>query len=83
MQARGHTIRRQRKECGYGLRAFARLIGVHPSWLSRIENDKANPSPDVLRRIALTLRREHEAREAIAEITQQETEGSDDRNQGG
>lgn len=83
MQARGHTIRRQREECGYGLRAFARLIGVHPSWLSRIENDQANPSPDVLRRIALKLKQEREAREAIAVIAQQETEGSDERNNGG
>lgn len=78
MQARGEKIRRQREESGYTLTAFARRIGVSPGWLSRIENDKAKPSPDVLRRIALTLRCERETRAAIAEITEDE-EGRDER----
>ncbi|WP_075001248.1 helix-turn-helix domain-containing protein [Streptomyces qinglanensis] len=68
MQARGYRIRRQREESGYGLTAFANRIGVSPSWLSRIERDQANPSPDLLRRIALTLRSERAARAAISEI---------------
>jgi transcriptional regulator with XRE-family HTH domain len=74
-------IRRQREESGYGLRDFADLIGVSPSWLSRIERDhKANPSPDVLRRIALELRRARTARAAINEIAhtdEEETDGHD------
>jgi transcriptional regulator with XRE-family HTH domain len=82
VQARGTTIRRKREECGYGLTDFARLIGVSPSWLSRIERDLARPSPDVLRRIALALKRERDARAAIAEIARHE-EGSDERNPDG
>lgn len=78
MQARGDEIRRQRKESGYGLTAFARRIGVSPSWLSRIERDQAHPSPDVLRRIALALKREAPARAAINKIAQHEDEGPDE-----
>jgi transcriptional regulator with XRE-family HTH domain len=78
VQARGNEIRRLREESGYGLRAFADLVGISPSWLSKVENDKANPSPDVLRRIALALQGAADTREAIAKIAQQETEGSDD-----
>lgn len=78
MQARGREIRRQREECGYGLRDFADVIGVSPGWLSRIERDKANPSPDVLRRIALAFERETPVRDAIAKIARHENEGDDD-----
>ncbi|NGO69168.1 helix-turn-helix transcriptional regulator [Streptomyces sp. SB3404] len=52
-----------------GLTAFAARIDVSPSWLSRIERDRANPSPDLLRRIAMELNRERHVRVAIAEIT--------------
>ncbi|MEU6768586.1 helix-turn-helix transcriptional regulator [Streptomyces sp. NPDC046853] len=53
MQARGKQIRRKREEAGYGLTAFAKRVGISPSWLSRIERDQADePSPEVLRRIA-------------------------------
>lgn len=85
MQARGPHIRRQRKESGYSLTAFADRIGVSKSWLSRIERDMANPSPDVLRRIALALRRETSARAAISQIARHGTEGegSDDEPPGG
>lgn len=74
MQARGRTIRRKREACGYGLTAFALRIGISASHLSRIENGKANPSPDVLRRIALAFRREAQATAAIKEIAEQEEE---------
>lgn len=79
VQARGHTIRRWREECGYGLTDFAHQIGISPSWLSRIERDKAKPSPDVLKRIAVALDKASDARAAIAKITQHETEGSDEQ----
>lgn len=69
MQARGPTIRRKREGAGYGLRAFAQQVGVSPSWLSRIERDLAHPSPEVLRRIAVALRKDPEVRAAIADIT--------------
>lgn len=78
MQARGHHIRRRREESGYGLTAFAHMVGISPSWLSRIERNQVNPSPDVLKRIALTLHAERDTRAAINEIAQHETEGSDD-----
>ncbi|MFF4746848.1 helix-turn-helix domain-containing protein [Streptomyces sp. NPDC001268] len=78
MEARGHQIRRQREKCGYGLTAFAELIGISPAWLSRIERNQGKPSPDVLRRIALAIQRERVARDAIAAITDEEDEGSDE-----
>jgi transcriptional regulator with XRE-family HTH domain len=77
VQARGQTIRRQREQSGYGLRAFAQLVEVSPSWLSRIETGKANPSPDVIKRIALALRKERNVRAAIEQIANPE-EGSDE-----
>jgi transcriptional regulator with XRE-family HTH domain len=83
VQTRGDLIRSQREQCGYGLRYFAGLIGISPGWLSRIEHSKGEPSPDVVRRIALALHREREAREAIAAITETEDEGSDERDSGG
>jgi transcriptional regulator with XRE-family HTH domain len=56
MQARGARIRRKREEAGHGLNAFAHLVGISPSWLSRIERDQTHqPSPGVLRRIADAL----------------------------
>lgn len=79
MQARGTRIRRKREECGFNLTDFARRIGISASWLSRIERDQVNPSPDVLKRIALALHKERDVRDAIAEIAQHETEGSDDK----
>ncbi|WP_405909611.1 helix-turn-helix transcriptional regulator [Streptomyces sp. NBC_00828] len=82
MKARGDTIRRSREESGFGLTEFATRIGISASYLSRIERDKANPSPGVVRLIAESLRSEQGARAAIAEITERETEGSDDETSG-
>lgn len=86
MQTRGDQIRGQREQCGYGLRDFADLIGISPGWLSRIETNQGDPSPDVVRRIALALHRERKrqrkARRAIAAITETEDEGSDERDSG-
>jgi transcriptional regulator with XRE-family HTH domain len=72
MQARGARIRRRREEAGYGLNRFAHLAGVHPSWLSRIERDQVNPSPEVLKAIADALGI------AITEIARHQNEGSDE-----
>ncbi|NUW06284.1 helix-turn-helix transcriptional regulator [Streptomyces sp. CAI-21] len=56
MKARGTRIRRLREEAGIGLNAFARRVGISPSWLSRIETHQAGtPSPEVLSRIATAL----------------------------
>lgn len=77
MQARGSTIRDKREACGLSLTQLADQAGISVSWLSRIENDQANPSPAVIRAIALALRDEQAARAAIEEIAHTETEGSD------
>ncbi|MFI8448185.1 helix-turn-helix domain-containing protein [Streptomyces erythrochromogenes] len=78
MRAGRNRIRSHREESGYSLTAFARLVGISPGWLSRIERGQGNPGPDVLRRIALRLKDESEARTAIAAITG-EDKGSDER----
>jgi transcriptional regulator with XRE-family HTH domain len=80
VKARGQSIRRSREESGFGLTEFAVRIGISPSYLSRIERDQASPSPHIVRLIAEALRKERAAREAIAEITETEAEGSDDNN---
>jgi transcriptional regulator with XRE-family HTH domain len=72
------VIRREREECGCGLTDFARLVGISPSWLSRIENNKARPSPDVLRRIALVVAERASVRIAMSAVATHENEGSDD-----
>ncbi len=77
MKARGQSIRRSREESGFGLTEFATRIGISASYLSRIERDQANPSPQVVRLIAEELRQQREVRAAIAEITDTE-EGSDE-----
>jgi transcriptional regulator with XRE-family HTH domain len=78
VKARGHSIRRSREGSGLGLTEFATRCGISASYLSRIERDQANPSPDVVRRIAVELRKERTARAAISEITENDSEGSDD-----
>ncbi|MET8978495.1 helix-turn-helix transcriptional regulator [Streptomyces sp. NPDC004539] len=78
MKARGQTIRRSREESGCGLTEFAQRIGISTSYLSRIERDQANPSPDIVRRIAEHLGSLRDVRAAIREITENEDEESDD-----
>ncbi|MFD7996895.1 helix-turn-helix domain-containing protein [Streptomyces mexicanus] len=78
MKARGQSIRRNREESGCGLTEFADRIGISASYLSRIERDQANPSPSVVRRIAIELRKQRDARAAIAEIADMEDEEDDD-----
>lgn len=81
MQVRGDEIRRQRIASGYGLRAFAKQVGVSPSWLSRIETAKAHPSPDVLGRIAVALADAQQVRVAISKIADSR-EGRDEDSPG-
>jgi transcriptional regulator with XRE-family HTH domain len=57
-----------REEAGHGLNAFARLIGVDPSHMSRIERQLTRPSPEVQKRIATGLN------VAITEIASHEEE---------
>lgn len=77
MKAQGEIIRRSREASGFRLTEFAQHVGISASYLSRIETNKASPSPDVVKRIAVRLREARQVREAIAEITQSE-EACDD-----
>lgn len=73
MEARGARIRSDREEAGHGLNQFADLVGVSPSWLSRIERGESKrPSPEVLKRIAEGLGK------TIREITKRGEEDSNE-----
>lgn len=55
MSSLGRTVRRLRKEAGLTQHELASRIGITKSFLSRIENDRRNPSLDTLRRVASAL----------------------------
>ncbi|MFJ7070136.1 helix-turn-helix domain-containing protein [Streptomyces sp. NPDC101115] len=55
MQPDGNEIRRQRETHGYGLRKFAKAVGISHSHLSRIERGLRGSQPEVLVKIAQTL----------------------------
>jgi transcriptional regulator with XRE-family HTH domain len=52
----GERIRRLRKERNLSQSALANLVQVTFGWISQIEQDKANASPDVLNKIATALK---------------------------
>ncbi|MBI5207762.1 MAG: helix-turn-helix transcriptional regulator [Candidatus Firestonebacteria bacterium] len=56
----GEYLRDLRIEVGYSLRAFAKEVGMQPSNLSLIENDKVNPPRDkeILFKLAEALKLE-------------------------
>lgn len=51
----GKYIREKRKESGLTLVQLGELTNLTQGYLSRIEIDKAKPSPDVLKKISLAL----------------------------
>ena len=51
----GDFVNRARLEKGLGLRALARALGIVPSYLSDIENNRRVPSESVLRELAHVL----------------------------
>jgi transcriptional regulator with XRE-family HTH domain len=51
----GERIRRIRKEHGLSLRASASRAQISVAYLSKIEHDEANPTVDVLERLANTF----------------------------
>jgi transcriptional regulator with XRE-family HTH domain len=51
----GQKIRGTREKFGMSLRKLARTIGVSPSFISQVEQGKAQPSVDSLQKIARTL----------------------------
>src|SRR6201987_5120820 len=49
----GEFVRRQREAKGIGLREMAKMIGVSPTYLSKIERDEFDPpAEDKVRKIA-------------------------------
>lgn len=78
VKARGDKIRRRRELLGIGLRDFAGRVGISASWLCRIEKGQGDPSPDVIKRIALELQKEPGIRDAIAQIAPHNQEESHD-----
>jgi transcriptional regulator with XRE-family HTH domain len=55
MQTFGTTIKELRADAGYSLRAFAGVLRVSPSWLSKVERGVEVPGADVIRRMAAHL----------------------------
>lgn len=73
VQPDGPEIRRQREECGYGLRRFAKAAQIHHAYLSRIERGERSPQPEVMARIATVLGCR------ISDIQRDTTERNDER----
>lgn len=52
----GATVRRLREEKKIGLRKFAAMVGMSPTYLSKVERDEFNPpSEEKIRAIAAAL----------------------------
>jgi transcriptional regulator with XRE-family HTH domain len=51
----GATVRRLREEMGLTQEAVAHKAGVHPTWVSRLEGGKLNPSWGMVSRVAEAL----------------------------
>lgn len=52
----GANLKRMRSERGLEAQELARLAGVNPTWLSRIENGRGTPNLASLRRLAAALK---------------------------
>jgi transcriptional regulator with XRE-family HTH domain len=63
----GEYLRNERERAGWSLRQFATMVGIHYSYLSRLENgETANPAAELLQRMAEVL--EIDAAELLAYI---------------
>lgn len=63
----GATVRQLREELGVSLRRFARMIGMSPAYLSKIERDEfAPPAEDKVRAIADRLGQDPDEMLALA-----------------
>lgn len=58
MPTLGQVIRERRQQLGLTVRGFASQIGVQPPFVTDMEADRRRPGPDVLARIAETLKLE-------------------------
>lgn len=66
MQTFGTTIKSLRTDAGYSLRAFAGVLQVSPSWLSKVERDIEVPGVKVIKRMAVELRADADELMALA-----------------
>ena len=63
----GATVRREREKLKIGLREMAKMIGVSPTYLSKIERDEfPPPAEDKVRKIAEILGRDVDQLLALA-----------------
>jgi transcriptional regulator with XRE-family HTH domain len=62
----GEVIRDARVASGRGLRDFARILEITPSYQSDIENDRRVPSEVVLKKLATSLRLDFKELMALA-----------------
>jgi transcriptional regulator with XRE-family HTH domain len=63
----GEYLRSERERAGWSQRQFAGMVGIHYSYLSRLESGAtANPAPELLQRMAEVL--EIDATELLAYI---------------
>ncbi len=63
----GATVRREREKLKVGLREMAKMIGVSPTYLSKIERDEfPPPAEDKVRKIAEILGRDVDQLLALA-----------------
>lgn len=51
----GEFLQEKRGAAGFKLREFAKMIGIAPSYLSDIENDRRVPSEEILKKVAQAL----------------------------
>lgn len=52
----GERLRSERERTGWSQRQFARMVGVHHSYLARLENgETTNPAAELLQRMAEVL----------------------------
>lgn len=52
----GESVKSIRERCGFSLRAFAQIMEISPSYLSKIERGKETLSPDFANRIGQWVR---------------------------
>lgn len=64
----GEFVRRRRQEKGLGLRQMAKLIGVSPTYLSKVERDEFSPpAEDKVKAIAQLLEVDQDELLALAD----------------
>lgn len=63
----GETLRELRCSRGISQLRLARMVGVHHSYLSRLERGRRGPSPGLVARLSDALQLNHDERARLAE----------------